>query len=88
MSNENKSVFRVIREKGVAKVAVALLAASLLAGIAWPPGPGAPGLAYPPGPSAPAALAFPPGPGIAYPPGPTAPAALAFPPGPTAPAKA
>ncbi len=42
MSNENKSVFRVIREKGVAKVGVALLAASLLAGIAFPPGPSAP----------------------------------------------
>jgi hypothetical protein len=63
MSNENKSVFRVIREKGVAKVAVALLAASLLAGIA-----------YPPGPSAPAFADVPLGPGLAYPPGPSAPA--------------
>ena len=80
MSNENKSVFRVIREKGVAKVAVALLAASLLAGLSFPPGPTAPALAYPPGPGAPVAS-------LAYPPGPGAPA-LAFPPGPTAPTKA
>ncbi len=80
MSKENKSVFRVIREKSVAKVTVALLAASLLAGIAFPPGPSAPAaLAFPPGPGAPAALAFPPGP--------TAPA-LAWPPGPGAPASA
>ncbi len=42
MTKENKSVFHVIREKGAARVAVALLAASLLAGIAFPPGPSAP----------------------------------------------
>jgi hypothetical protein len=54
MSQENKTVFHVIREKAAAKVAVALLAAALLAGA---------GLAYPPGPSAPVAVAdFPPGP--------------------------
>ena len=45
MSQENKTVFHVIREKAAAKVAVALLAAALLTGA---------GLAYPPGPSAPA----------------------------------
>ena len=55
MSQENKTVFRLIREKAAAKVVVALLAAALLAGagLAYPPGPGAPGLAYPPGPGAP-----------------------------------
>jgi len=37
MTKENKSVFHVIREKGAARVAVALLA-----GIAFPPGPSAP----------------------------------------------
>jgi hypothetical protein len=58
MSNENKSVFHVIREKAAAKVAAALLAAALLAGagLAWPPGPGAPAAVadFPPGPGAPA----------------------------------
>ncbi len=70
MSQENKTVFHVIREKAAAKVAVALLAAALLtgAGLAYPPGPSAPaGLAYPPGPSGPVAS-------LAYPPGPSAPA--------------
>src|SRR4051812_30864591 len=38
MSQENKTVFHVIREKAAAKVVVALLAAALLAGagLAWP----------------------------------------------------
>jgi len=58
MSQENKTVFHVIREKAAAKVAAALLAAALLAGA---------GLAYPPGPTAPVAVAD-------FPPGPTAPA--------------
>ena len=55
MSQENKTVFHLIREKAAAKVAVALLAAALLAGVglAFPPGPTAPALAYPPGPGAP-----------------------------------
>ena len=58
MSQKNKTVFHVIREKAAAKVAVALLAAALLAGagLAYPPGPSGPvaSLGYPPGPSAPA----------------------------------
>jgi hypothetical protein len=81
MSNENKSVFRVIHEKGVAMVAVALLAASLLAGLAFPLVPTAPALAWPPGPGAPVAS-------LAWPPGPGAPAHADTPPGPSAPAHA
>lgn len=46
MSQENKTVFHVIREKAAAKAAVALIAVTLLAGA---------GLAFPPGPSAPMA---------------------------------
>jgi hypothetical protein len=61
MSNKNKSVFHVIREKGAARVAVALLAASLLAGIALASAPAVADL--PPGPSAPAHADLPPGPG-------------------------
>jgi len=71
MSQEKKTIFRMIREKAITKVAVALLATTLLAGA---------GLDLPPGPSAPAALDYPPGPtgqitSLDYPPGPGAPTA-------------